>query len=494
MAEYTEDVANKIDRQNFFKMPMRKAIVLFSVLFFIIIAFGSSLAYYFAMQKILGENGVKELKQTINTRQLTLNARLDKEILLMKVFAKATPVEHYFLDPGNKHLKKNYFAMLDEYKELFQSKMIGWISLADMAYHVNEQFMEKYDSSNAAHAWFFETLEHKKPPLIRVDFDYLNRQIYDLYINYPVYSNNKAIGTISSRYSLFEFVNNLELPENVYLFNKDGIALGAKDEKIAQDKKTLKELFGSHSSDIHEIALNLDESSSGILDLGNKHYVISHVGNMDLFFVAKYEIDVKKIMQEKTSIVFFALLLLMMLTFIVFNIFISYLLKPINKSMQSYIESSLLDELTKIPNRRFFSMRMEDEWNRAAREGYPISFLMLDLDKFKKYNDTYGHLEGDILLRDVARIFGNCLSRASDFVARFGGEEFCIVLANTKMESAKKIAENVRASVEKTGRITVSIGLICEIPEIGSNYKKFMEIADQKLYEAKNSGRNKVVG
>ncbi|GBU24870.1 hypothetical protein R83H12_01505 [Fibrobacteria bacterium R8-3-H12] len=494
MAEYAEYVANKIDRQNFFKIPLRKAIVLFSVLFFIAIAFGSSLAYYFVMRKVLSENSMKELKQTMNTRRTIIKANLDKEILLTKIFASSTPVKHYFSDPSNEHFKNSYFEMLNEHKDFFQNKMIGWISLKDSNYYVNEQFMEKFNSSNPDHSWFFEALKYKNPPFIKVDFDYLTRQIYDLYINYPVYYENKAIGIVSSRYSLFEFMNNLNLPENVYVFGQDGVIIGAANEKIAQDKKTIMELFGSVGEEVHKKALSLSKDSSEMLYFGKNHYSINKVGNMNLFLMSKTEINMKTIIHEKASIVFFALLLLMALAFVVFNMFILHILKPVNKNMQSYIESSLLDELTKIPNKRFFNMRIEDEWNRATRGQYPISFLMLDLDKFKKYNDTYGHLEGDILLRESAQIFSNCLNRASDFVARFGGEEFCIVLANTKIEGARKIAEDVRGAMEKTGKITISIGLVCEIPKIGSNCKDFIESADQKLYEAKNTGRNKVVG
>jgi diguanylate cyclase (GGDEF)-like protein len=494
MAKYTEDVAKNIDRQNFFKIPLRKAIVLFSVLFFAAIALGSSTAYYFVMRKALGESSLKELKYAMNTRRAIIDAMLDKEILLTKIFANANPVEQYFSDPSNEQFKENYFSILNEHKEYFQNKMISWISLKDLNYYVNEQFMEKYDSSNAAHSWFFETLKYKNPPLIKVDFDYLTRQIYDLYINYPVYYKNEVMGAVCSRYSLSEFMSNLNLPENIYVFGKDGVVVGAANEKFAEDKKTLTELFGPFGEKVLKKALSLSTNSSGILYFGKNYYLISNTKNENLFLASKNEVNMKMIMQEKASIVFLALLLLMALAFVVFNLFISHILKPMNKNMQSYIESSLLDELTKVPNRRFFNMRMNDEWNRAAREQYPISFLMLDLDKFKKYNDTYGHLEGDILLREAARIFGNCLSRASDFVARFGGEEFCIVLANTKIEGARKIAENVRTSMEKTGKVTVSIGLVCEIPKTGNHYKDFMEMADQKLYEAKNTGRNKVVG
>ncbi|MDR2583226.1 MAG: GGDEF domain-containing protein [Fibromonadaceae bacterium] len=494
MAEYTEDVAEKIDRQNLFRMPLRKAIVLFSVLFFVVIAFSSSFAYYFVMRRVLSENSMKELKQTMNTRRTIISAQLEKEILLTKIFASSTPAKHYFLDPSNEHCKREYFIMLNEHKEFFQNKMISWISLKDSNYYVNEQFMEKYSSSNPKHSWFFETLKYENPPLIKVDFDYLTRQIYDLYINYPIYYENKAIGTVGSRFSLTEFMNELDLPENVYLFGKDGVVIGAANEKIAKEKKTIMELFGSVGEEVYEKSLSLGKDSSEILYYGKNHYSINSVGSVNLYLVSKNEVNIKTIIHEKASIVFFALLLLMALAFVIFNMFISYILKPMNKNMQSYIEDSLLDELTKIPNKRFFNMRIEDEWNRATRGQYPISFLMLDLDKFKNYNDAYGHLEGDILLRESAQIFSNCLSRASDFVARFGGEEFCIVLANTKIEGARKVAEDVRRSMEKTGKITVSIGLVCEVPKIGSDYKNFIESADQKLYEAKNSGRNKVVG
>jgi diguanylate cyclase (GGDEF)-like protein len=494
MAEYTEDVANKIDRQNFFKMPLRKAIVSFSILFFVVIALGSSAAYYFAMRKVLGESSMKELKQTMSTRQSIINAKLNREILLMKIFANASPVENYFLDPGNEHLKKNYFAILNEHKEFFQNKMISWISLKDLNYYVNEQFMEKYDSSNAAHAWFFETLKYENPPLIKVDFDYLTRQIYDLYINYPVYYKNEAIGAVCSRYSLFEFMNNLSLPENVYVFSKDGTVIGAADEKIAKDKKNIMELFGSKGEEVRKKALGLSKNSSDVLFFGKDHYLISNIGNLNLFLVSKNEVNMKMIIKERASIVFFALLLLMALAFVVFNIFILNILKPINRNMLAYIESSLIDELTKLPNKRFFNMRMEDEWNRAVRGKYPLSFLMMDLDKFKNYNDTHGHLEGDRLLRDVARIFSYCVNRTSDFASRFGGEEFCVILPNTKENGAKKIAENIRIAMARAGKATISIGMVCKIPNMEDDMREFMVQADQKLYEAKNTGRNKVVG
>jgi diguanylate cyclase (GGDEF)-like protein len=445
------------------------------------------------MQKILSENSAQELKQTIDTRHFMLNAKLDREILMMNIYASASPVGAFLANPGDERLKKVSYAMLHEYKDFFYSKMLGWISANDMNYHVNEQFMEKYDSANAAHSWFFETLKYENPPLIRVDFDYLNRQIHDLYIDFPVYHKNEAVGAICSRISLFEFVHDLSLPGNVYVFGKDGVIIGASDEKIAKGKKTLKDLFGIEGEEVYKRALSLKENESGMFNFGNRRYLLNDVGKLDLFLIAKYEIGIKEIMQERASVVFFILLFVMLLVFIIFNRFIAYILRPINKNMQLYLESSLMDELTKIPNRRFFNLRMEDEWNRAVRGKYHLSFLMMDLDKFKSYNDTYGHAGGDALLKEAAKIFRDSASRTSDFAARIGGEEFCVVLPNTDADGARKIAEGIRGSVEKAGKATVSIGFASKVPSPEDNMQDFIKIADDKLYEAKESGRNRVV-
>ncbi|MDR0330778.1 MAG: diguanylate cyclase, partial [Chitinispirillales bacterium] len=102
---------------------------------------------------------------------------------------------------------------------------------------------------------------------------------------------------------------------------------------------------------------------------------------------------------------------------------------------------SMIDQLTEIANRRSFDNRLNQEWRRAIREKTPISLLMLDIDKFKTYNDTYGHLQGDIILRAVAKEIERSLKRPADFAARWGGEEFAALLGNTDAPGALKVAE-----------------------------------------------------
>ncbi|MDR3322428.1 MAG: diguanylate cyclase [Synergistaceae bacterium] len=161
----------------------------------------------------------------------------------------------------------------------------------------------------------------------------------------------------------------------------------------------------------------------------------------------------------------------------------------------------LIDPLTDIANRRSFDDRIDMEWRRSVREGKPISFLMMDLDKFKNYNDTYGHPQGDVLLKTVAKIFAAAARRPSDLAARLGGEEFGILLPDADLESALSIAEKIRSEVEATripapdGAVTsatISIGAASLIPREGDLAKDFISKADVNLYNAKSTGRNRI--
>jgi diguanylate cyclase (GGDEF)-like protein len=171
--------------------------------------------------------------------------------------------------------------------------------------------------------------------------------------------------------------------------------------------------------------------------------------------------------------------------------------------MRTIEHLGLVDPLTNIANRRCFDDRMSMEWRRAIREKLPISFLMMDIDKVKTYNDTYGHPQGDVLLKAIAGIFVAAARRPSDLAARLGGEEFGVLLPNTGAENALMIAEKIRAQVEamrvptadKTiTTATISIGAATCVPLDGEDPKNFLSRADENLYKAKTNGRNQVAG
>lgn len=152
---------------------------------------------------------------------------------------------------------------------------------------------------------------------------------------------------------------------------------------------------------------------------------------------------------------------------------------------------SVTDSLTGLKNRRAFEERLNEEFSRARRYDTPLSFLLLDVDRFKQYNDTFGHLAGDELLQSLARLLEE-KNRTDDFVARYGGEEFAVILPNTDLESALVIAERCRSEAEKLHhQLTISIGVSTMNAKM-SNPNALVAAADMALYDAKDNGRNRV--
>ena len=183
--------------------------------------------------------------------------------------------------------------------------------------------------------------------------------------------------------------------------------------------------------------------------------------------------------------------------------------RALRVSQQQLLDTNLVlqrlmnsDGLTGLSNRRHFDEYLELEWRRAMRDQTQLSLLMIDVDFFKTYNDSFGHVEGDEALRKVAAAIREASSRPSDLPARYGGEEFALVLPNTSPGGARLVAEKLRMAVaalkiphiapaEGAG-LTISIGLSTMTPVQGTDCRKLIMAADKGLYTAKNNGRNQV--
>ncbi len=160
------------------------------------------------------------------------------------------------------------------------------------------------------------------------------------------------------------------------------------------------------------------------------------------------------------------------------------------------------DGLTGIANRRSFDEKLEREWLRGKRDQTPISLLMVDVDHFKRYNDTYGHQHGDACLRQVAESAATVVFRPSDMLARYGGEEFSVILPNTGMDGAMIVASRILESVaalaiphsaSEIGHVSLSIGVATVVPGLNEHSDTLIKVADAALYKAKHAGRNRVV-
>jgi len=165
---------------------------------------------------------------------------------------------------------------------------------------------------------------------------------------------------------------------------------------------------------------------------------------------------------------------------------------------QKLVEMNTKDALTGIYNRRFLTTRLKEECERQQRYSRPLSLIMIDIDFFKKVNDTYGHQCGDLILKSVAAKAASVV-RKTDFIARYGGEEFCCLLPETSAEAAETVAESLRTHIEKMEnifeskliKVTISLGISGFLAD--DTPDTLMKRADDALYQAKHSGRNRFV-
>lgn len=177
--------------------------------------------------------------------------------------------------------------------------------------------------------------------------------------------------------------------------------------------------------------------------------------------------------------------------------------RALREANRKLTDLATLDGLTAIPNRRSFDSALAEEWARLQRAARPLSLLMADVDFFKQYNDHYGHLAGDECLKQVARILSDGIARPGDQAARFGGEEFVLLLPETAEKGASEVAERIRLAVIAAAiphaesavapHVTISIGVATEVPRAGRDACELVRAADDGLYRAKEQGRNRSV-
>ncbi|MFB2938541.1 diguanylate cyclase domain-containing protein [Aerosakkonemataceae cyanobacterium BLCC-F154] len=184
-------------------------------------------------------------------------------------------------------------------------------------------------------------------------------------------------------------------------------------------------------------------------------------------------------------------------------IYQSELYQKLQAANQELKRLATIDGLTQLANRRYFDQYLQVEWRRNRREKTPLALILLDVDYFKFYNDTYGHIAGDDCLKKIALTIKKLVRRPGDLVARYGGEEFAIILPQTDINGAMKIAEIINQKIkqlailhrnsEVSQYVTVSLGISCMIPNLQTSYLELLTLADQALYHAKEQGRDRLV-
>ncbi|MDN3629628.1 GGDEF domain-containing protein [Vibrio lentus] len=177
--------------------------------------------------------------------------------------------------------------------------------------------------------------------------------------------------------------------------------------------------------------------------------------------------------------------------------------EQLQREKQDLTKIALFDELTSLPNRRKFNQTFESEWARCEREGQALTLVIGDIDFFKQYNDAYGHHQGDVCLKQVAKLWKQIFNRPSDLAARIGGEEFAIILPSTSTEQSIARLNSFLTVLHSqpiphrsspiASHVTMSLGVAECVPTKSTSPNDLFMLADKRLYKAKNSGRNQVI-
>jgi diguanylate cyclase (GGDEF)-like protein len=242
-------------------------------------------------------------------------------------------------------------------------------------------------------------------------------------------------------------------------------------------------------------------TSRSSLDGVERMYTFAHVGNAPIAIVVAPAVEDVLASWRRRSYIALLMTTVFGGAWVVVSWVLAFALRDKVVAEAELERLAVTDPLTGLANRRALDRRLAEEWHHAVRERAPLSVLFFDIDHFKLFNDTYGHAAGDEVLTFVAGRIASGSRRATDFTARFGGEEFVVVLPGTALDAATRIAEKIRkriASANLTlsgtrhGCVTVSAGCAsCHPPEGGSG-AKLVAAADRLLYEAKEGGRNQV--
>jgi diguanylate cyclase (GGDEF)-like protein len=316
----------------------------------------------------------------------------------------------------------------------------------------------------------------------------------------------------------------------LYFFNAAGEITGADDVSLVENKINITKALGQAGEEILAKAKGLKTNEVKYF-WGKTEKQVTAVGSipsLDWYAAAVHSFSIGDFLHTGMTVLFAVMMTVIFSVFVVFNIFIVGMLEPLKRMIKTinqalsdweikphennnqndeietlgeFLNMTVIDQLTGIYNRRYMDGYLKMIINSLARNAGRLSLLMIDIDYFKKYNDTYGHDAGDNCLKTVAAALSQCITRSDDFIARYGGEEFTVILPNTDKNGAQLIAEKLLEKIRECNiphkasciadHITISIGGTTGIVKHLHHGRDYIKAADKALYESKKNGRSR---
>jgi len=514
---------------------MQRMYVIFSSILFLLIFIPGIVTFIILMNKIQYKDIGDELIQTIKIERLKLETSLNSQIALALKMANSPLIKRYFLNSSNSELQKIAFEELAGYRKAFASNSIFWVNDVDKKFFQNESYEYTIDTTDSSNDWYSMALDEEKEYNFNISYDpNLNRT--NLQINVPIIDNNyKPIGIVGANVNLSDFIDtlyqNYSGVAKLYFLKVDGEITGANDVALVENKVNIIEVLGKTGTEIlaKTKGLKVDKEIEYYFEAKNKKQIVAvgSIPDLNWYITATRSIVIDNSMRGIT-LLFAIMMVIVFAIYVIFNIFVFGMLEPLNNmvktinqtlfdwelkpygnnynseeigSIGEFLNLTIIDQLTGVYKRRYMDGHLKKVIKSLDRTNTNLSLLLVDIDYFKKYNDTYGHDAGNNCLRVIASTLIQCVSRDVDFVARYGGEKFAIVLPNTDKNGlhmiAKKLLEKVREckipnkASHIADYVTISIGGTTSVVKHLQQSQDYIKAADKALYESKKNGRDR---
>ncbi|AZD71806.1 sensor domain-containing diguanylate cyclase [Pseudomonas chlororaphis] len=457
----------------------------------------TSLLSYYASRTSIRDNIVNtELPLTSDTVYSEIQKDLVRPILISSMMSRDTFMRDWVM--GGERDPEQMTRYLNEVMTHYGAYTAFFVSNSTLTYYHAKGVLKKIAPDTPRDAWYFRVRDMATPYEINVDPDQANQNNLTFFINYKVYDyQDNFIGVAGVGLKVDAVVKLIDryqqrYQRSVYFVDTQGriVLTGAEGgPQGARAGQSLSEL-----ENLRDLQVRLPKPHSGSYEYSapdRQHFLnVRFIPELNWYlFVDKRE---DSALGDIRRSLYLNLLICLAITLIVLT-----LLNGVVRRFQRKIETqATLDSLTGLHNRRGFDLLAAQAMHEARRESKPLTALLLDLDHFKRLNDTYGHLAGDQVLSGFARHLESCL-RKSDIVCRWGGEEFIVLLKDTDSATALKIAEKIRQLIEqqryayegKNMQLTVSIGVTTL--QADDTLHSLLSRADHAMYRAKQTGRNR---
>lgn len=509
---------------------MRRKFVVFSALLFLIVFICGGVAFTLNMGQIMKDNTAYELSKTVELERIKLENKMNGEIALVRKMANSPLFLEYFEHFDNPGLRSMVLEEMNNYRQISAVLDTFWVRVADKKFYLNGIYTYDVNPEGIGDYWYNMTLNETKTYNFNINYN-PDLEKTNIWINAPLLNHqNEPIAIVGTGVDLTSFIDgiyrNYTEPADLYFFNAAGEITGAKNAALAAEKKRLDDELGPVGTAILAKAANLEDNAVENFEIEGSMQRVAAIGKapaLGWYVVAVQSLSLADTFRTPMAGLFLVMMFVVMAVMILFNLFVSALLEPFDEMVQSmsriaveldmslysdetsvlgsFFVMAITDPLTGLYNRRFMEGRLNKLIKKASRTHSAIGVLMIDIDHFKDYNDTYGHGAGDRCIKTIADLLRQNVKRGDDFAARYGGEEFIVVLPDTDSEGIRQVADNLLRSLiriaipheaSKTADyVTISVGGVSALAEHTYTGADYIQSADQALYVSKENGRNR---